>query len=73
MVDIDVDKEGSVIDQLKEYSTEMNAEFVANAIKTLELNVPTFQTLLSPGGTPHTLIEQLTIYPETTVYVNKTR
>jgi hypothetical protein len=51
----------------------MNAEFVANAIKTLELNVPTFQTLLSPGGTPHTLIEQLTIYPETSVYVNKTR
>ena len=56
----------------KKCPAKMNAEFVTNAIKTLELNVPTFQTLLSPGGTPQTLIEQLTTYPETTVYINKT-
>ena len=73
IVDIDVGKGGSVIDQLKQYSTEMNAEFVTNAIKTLELNVPVFRNLLSPGGTPQILIEQLATYPETTVYINKTR
>ena len=68
MVDIDVGTGGSVIDQLKEYSTEMNAEFVVNAIETLELNVPTFQDLIPQGGTPQILIRQLTTYPELTVY-----
>jgi penicillin V acylase-like amidase (Ntn superfamily) len=68
MVDIDVGREGSVIDQLKEYSTEMNAEFVVNAIRTLELNVPRFKDLIPPGGTPQILIRQLTTYPELTVY-----
>ena len=71
MVDIDVGKGGSVIDQLKEYSKEINEDFVMKAIKTLEINVPIFQNLLSPGGTPQILIEQLTNYPETTVYRNK--
>ena len=71
MVDIDVGKGGSVIDQLKEYSRETNEEFVMNAIKTLEVNVPIFKNFLSPGGTPQILIEQLTTYPETTVYRNK--
>jgi len=68
MVDIDVGKGGSVIDQLKEYSKEINEDFVMNAIKTLEINVPMFQNLLSPGGTPQILIKQLTTYPETTHY-----
>jgi len=71
MVDINVGEAGSVIDQLKEYSSEINEDFVMNAIKTLEVNVPIFQNLLSPGGTPQILIEQLTAYPETTVYRNK--
>ncbi len=71
IVDIDVGKGGSVIDQLKEYSKEINENFVMKAIKTLEINVPIFQNLLSPGGTPQILIEQLTTYPETTVYRNK--
>lgn len=71
IVDIDVGKGGSVIDQLKEYSKEINEDFVMKAIKTLEINVPIFQNLLSPGGTPQILIEQLTNYPETTVYRNK--
>ena len=68
IVDIDVGKGGSVIDQLKEYSKEINEDFVMNAIKTLEINVPIFQNLLSPGGSPQILIEQLTTYPETTHY-----
>jgi penicillin V acylase-like amidase (Ntn superfamily) len=71
IVDIDVGKGGSVIEQLKEYSKEANEDFVMNAIKTLEINVPIFKNLLSPGGTPQILIEQLTTYPETTVYRNK--
>ena len=71
MIDIDVGKGGSVIDQLKEYSKEINEDFVMNAIKTLEINVPIFQNLLSPGGSPQILIKELTTYPETTVYRNK--
>ena len=68
VVDIGFGTGGSVIDQLREYSTEGNAEFVVNAIKTLELNVPTFQDLIPPGGTPQILIRQLTTYSELTVY-----
>jgi len=71
IVNIDAGKGGSVINQLKEYSKEINDDFVMNAIKTLELNVPIFQDLLSPGGSTQILIEQLTTYPETTVYRNK--
>ena len=71
MIDIDVGKGGSVIDQLKEYSKEINEDFVMNAIKTLELHVPIFRNFLSPGGSPQILFEQLTTYPETTVYRNK--
>ena len=68
MVDIDVGKGGSVFEQLKEYSTETNEDFIMSAIKTLELNAPIFQDFLSPGGSPQILIEQLTTYPETTKY-----
>jgi penicillin V acylase-like amidase (Ntn superfamily) len=71
MVDIDVGEAGSMIDQLKEYSREVNGDFVKNAIKTLEVNVPVFKNFLSPGGSPQILFEQLTAYPETTVYRNK--
>jgi len=71
MVDIDVGKAGSAIDQLKEYSREWNEDFVTNAITTLELHVPAFQNVLPPGGTARILIKQLTTYPETTVYKNK--
>jgi penicillin V acylase-like amidase (Ntn superfamily) len=71
MIDIDVGKGGSVLCQLKEYSKKTNEDFVINAIKTLESHVPIFQNLLSPGGSPQILIEQLTTYPETTVYKNK--
>jgi penicillin V acylase-like amidase (Ntn superfamily) len=68
MIDIDVGNGGSVINQLKEYSKEINEDFVMNAIKTLEINVSIFKNLLSPGGTPQILIKQLTTYPETTHY-----
>jgi len=68
MVDIDVGKGGSVLEELKEYSKETNEKFVMKAIKTLEINVPIFRKFLSPGGSPQILIKQLTAYPETTHY-----
>jgi len=68
MVNMDIGKGGSVIAHMKDYSRAVNEDFVVNAITTLERHVPLFENLLPPGGSPQILIEQLTLYPETTTY-----